>query len=130
MSTFFLQLLKQYEHVAQISPYSTLHWKTEFAEMLIYIQTNYRSVTLEDVSRKFGYSQRQIIRIIRSSTDKTFTQLLTQLRMEKAAALLRTDTPIEKIAAEIGYSSLSGFYQAFSNYYGSTPGDLRDEANT
>lgn len=123
MSTFFLQLLKCYEHIAQISPNSTLHWKQEFAKMLIYIQTNYRTVTLEDVSNKFGYSQRQIIRIIRSSTDKTFTQLLTQLRMEKAAALLRREMPIEKIAAEVGYSSLSGFYAAFSNYYGTSPGD-------
>lgn len=125
-STFFLQLLKDHEQIAQISPHSTMHWKPEFAEILIYIQTNYRTVTLEDVSRKFGYSQRQIIRIIRSGTDKTFTQLLTQLRMEKAVALLNGKLPIEKIAAEIGYTSLSGFYQAFSNYYGVTPGDWRN----
>lgn len=126
MTTFFLKLLKEYEHVAQVSSQSTLHWKPEFAEMLIYIQTNYRTVTLEDVSRKFGYSQRQIIRIIRSSTDKTFTQLLTQLRMEKAALLLNSEASIENIATEIGYTSLSGFYQAFLNYYGSTPGQWRD----
>ena len=129
MSTFFLQLLKEYEHVAQISSHSALHWKPEFAEMLIFIQTNYRTVTLEDVSRKFGYSQRQIIRIIRSSTDKTFTQLLTQLRMEKAAVLLKTDMPIETIASEIGYTSLSGFYQAFLNHYHTTPGQWRQSAD-
>ena len=127
MSTFFLQLLREYEHVAQISSHSTLHWKPEFAEMLIYIQTNYRTVTLEDVSRKFGYSQRQIIRIIRSSTDKTFTQLLTQLRMEKAANLLHTKKSIEKIAVEIGYSSISGFYETFTNYYGIAPGQWRNQ---
>ena len=128
MSTFFLQLLKEYEHVAQISSQSTLHWKPEFAEILLYIQKNYRTVTLEKVSRKFGYSQRQIIRIIRSSTDKTFTQLLTQLRMEKASALLNAGIPIEEIAPEIGYASLSGFYQAFFNHYGTTPGEWRDGA--
>ncbi len=126
MTTFFLLLLKEYEHVARISSHSTLHWKPEFAEILIYIQTNYRTVTLEEISRKFGYSQRQIIRIIRSSTDKTFTQLLTQLRMEKAASLLKTATSIEDIASEMGYSSLSGFYQSFLNYYGTTPGQWRN----
>lgn len=125
-STFFLQLLKDHEQIAQISPHSSLHWKPGFAEILIYIQTNYRTVTLEEVSRKFGYSQRQIIRIIRSSTDKTFTQLLTQLRMEKAAALLNSKLSIEKLAAEIGYTSLSGFYQSFLNYYGVTPGQWRN----
>ena len=125
-STFFLQLLKEHEQIAQLSPHSTLHWKPKFAEILIYIQTNYRTVTLEEVSRKFGYSQRQIIRIIRSSTDKTFTQLLTQLRMEKAASLLKIDTSIEDIASEMGYASLSGFYQSFLNYYGTTPGQWRN----
>lgn len=128
MSTFFLQLLKKYEQVARISSRSSLRWKMEFAQMLIYIQTNYRTVTLEDVSKKFGYSQRQIIRIVRNSTDKTFTQLLSQLRMEKAAALLKqNDMPIEQIAQEIGYSSLSGFYQAFSGYYGMAPGLWQSE---
>lgn len=122
-STFFLQLLKKYEHIAQVSSRSSLHWKTEFAEMLIYIQTNYRTVTLEEVSKKFGYSQRQIIRIVRNSTDKTFTQLLTQLRMEKAAALLKQGgRTVEDIAQEIGYSSLSGFYYTFVGYYGCAPG--------
>ena len=122
-----MQLLKKYEQVAQISSHSNLRWKTEFAQMLIYIQTNYRTVTLEDVSKKFGYSQRQIIRIIRSSTDKTFTQLLTQLRMEKAIKLLSGNLTIEEIAVEIGYTSISGFYQAFSNYYGTTPGQWRED---
>ena len=128
MSTFFLQLLKKYEQVAQISSHSNLRWKTEFAQMLIYIQTNYRTVTLEDVSKKFGYSQRQIIRIIRNSTDKTFTELLTQLRMEKAAALLKQgNLSIENIAAEVGYSSLSGFYHSFVRYYGSTPAQRKND---
>lgn len=122
-STFFLQLLRNYEHIAQISSHSPLHWKPEFAEMLIYIQTNYRTVTLEKVSQKFGYSQRQIIRIIRSSTDKTFTELLTHLRMEKAAVLLKQNSlSVEQIAQEIGYSSVSGFYHTFTGYYGMSPG--------
>lgn len=124
-TTFFLQLLKDHEQNAQLSPHSTLHWKPEFAEILIYIQMNYRTVTLEEVSRKFSYSHRQVIRIIRSSTDKTFTELLTKLRMEKAASLLSNHLPIEKVSAEIGYSSLSGFYQAFSNYYAMTPGEWK-----
>ena len=128
MSTFFLQMLKEYEHVAQISAQSTLHWKAEFAEILLYIQKNYRTVTLEKVSEKFGYSQRQIIRIIRSCTDKTFTQLLTQLRMEKASVFLNAGKPIEEIATEVGYASLSGFYQAFCTHYGTTPGQWRNGA--
>lgn len=122
MSTFFLLLLKKYEHVAQTSSQSNLHWKKGFAEILIHIQTNYRTVTLHELSEKFSYSPRQLMRIIRSSTDKSFTDLLTQLRMEKAASLLKnTELPIEKIAAEVGYGSLSNFYRVFHSFYGATP---------
>ena len=129
MSTFFLQLLRQYEQSAEVSSHSGLGWKIEFAPMLIYIQTNYKTVTLNAVSEKFGYSQRQIIRIIKSCTGKTFTQLLTQLRMEKASALLKAGLSIEKTAAEVGYDSLSGFYQSFSNFYHATPGEFRDRTD-
>lgn len=125
VSTFFLQLLKDHEDIVSLSPHGELHWKTEFTEMLIYIQTNYRNVTIKKLSDMFGYSERQIIRIIHSSTDRSFTELLTQIRMEKAAVLLKRNCSAEKTAAEIGYSSLSGFYQAFSNYYGKTPAEFK-----
>ncbi len=128
MSTFFLLLLKKYEHVAQTSSQSNLHWKKGFAEILIHIQTNYRTVTLHELSDKFNYSPRQLMRIIRSSTDKSFTELLTQLKMEKAAALLKnTDMPTEEVAAEVGYGSLSNFYRVFDAYYGVTPKKCRSK---
>lgn len=123
MSAFFLTLLKRYEHIAQISPRSSMGWKQEFVGILIYIQTHYRTVNMEELSQRFSYSQRQLIRIIRSVTGKTFSALLTQLRMERAAALLNQNIlPIEQIAQEVGYSSLSGFYHTFAGYYGTPPG--------
>ena len=81
---------------------------------------------MDELSVVFNYSQRQIIRIIQNSTGKTFSQLLTQLRMENAAALvLSKELPLEQIANEVGYSSLSSFYRVFVNYYGMTPGEWR-----
>ena len=129
MSTFFLYLLQNFEQTASVSKKSSFYWKPEFSSILSYIQTHYQTVTLEELSRIFSYSQRQIIRIIRSCTSKTFTQLVTQLRMEKAAVLLHTDIPIETIALEIGYTSLSGFYQAFLNHFHTTPGQWRQSAD-
>lgn len=130
MSTFFLYLLQNYEQTARISAKSKLHWKTEFAEMFSYIQEHYRTVTIEELSAVFNYSQRQIIRIIRSSTSKTFSQLLTQLRMEKASRLVASgELPLEQIAADMGYSSLSSFYRVFVNYYSMTPGQFKHSAS-
>lgn len=123
MNTFFVYLLQNYEQTATVSKNSKSHWKPEFATMFSYIQEHYRSVTLEELSQVFHYSQRQIIRIIRNSTAKTFSQLLTQLRMEKAASLLSTqNASVEKVAEEVGYSSLGSFYRVFVGYYGMPPG--------
>lgn len=128
MGTFFLYLLQNYEHTALVSKKSKFHWKPEFAEIFAYIQEHYQSVTMEELSNVFNYSQRQIIRIIQNSTAKTFSQLLTQLRMEKAATMiLAKDNPLEQIATEVGYSSLSSFYRVFVNYYSMTPGEWRQQ---
>lgn len=45
-----------------------------------------------------------------------------KLRMEKAASLLGQKVPMEAVANEVGYSTVSSFYRAFTKYYGCTPG--------
>lgn len=130
MGTFFLYLLQNYEQTALVSKKSKFHWKPEFAAMFTYIQEHYQTVTMDELSIVFNYSQRQIIRIIQNSTSKTFSQLLTQLRMEKAAILVVSgEVPLEQIAADLGYSSLSSFYRVFVNYYGMPPGQFKRSRN-
>lgn len=127
MSTFFLHLLQNFEQTATISKKSNFHWKPEFSAIFSYIQAHYQTVTLQELSRVFSYSQRQIIRIIQSCTSKTFTQLVTQLRMEKAVSMLAApELPLERISADLGYSSLSSFYRVFVAYYAMTPGQWRN----
>lgn len=123
MSTFFLLLLQHYEDTAQISKRSSLLWKPEFLSLFHHIQAHYTSVTLAELSQRYNYSQRQIIRIIQNCTGKTFSKLLIQMRMEKAAQLLSSiPTPsIAEIAEHVGYSTLSSFYRTFTGYYGYTP---------
>jgi len=123
MSTFFFVLLQKFEHTARLSKKSSLSWKPEYIPLFHYIQNHYATVTLDELSFKFGYSSRQIIRIIKNCTGKTFSQLLILLRMEKAAQLLsQVPTPqTDEIASEVGYSTLSSFYRTFTAYYDCTP---------
>lgn len=122
MQTFFVSLLQGYEQTARMSKQSGFHWKPEFSEIFAYIQDHYQTVTLKELSRQFNYSQRQLIRIIESSTSKTFSGLVTQLRMEKAASMLKAGNySVEEIAAETGYHSLSSFYRAFTEQHGMPP---------
>ena len=122
MSTFFLFLLQGYENTAKISRYNSFHWNNQFADILRYLETHFETLTVEKLAARFGYSTRQIIRIIRSVTGKNFSQIQTELRMQKAARMLTSQTAsMEDISVETGFSNLSSFYRAFRKYYNCTP---------
>ena len=68
--------------------------------------------------------------VLPEETGRTFSELLLEKRMERAAILLKgTTLPIEEIAAMLGYSNSSNFYKAFKRYYGFSPREYWQEAN-
>ena len=122
MSTFFLFLLQGYENTARISRHNSFHWDNQFANILRFLETHYEKLTVAELAVRFGYSTRQIIRIIYSVTGKSFSQIQTELRMQKAARMLTSGTAsMEDISAETGFANLSSFYRAFKNFYNCTP---------
>lgn len=122
MSTFFLFLLQGYENTARTSRHNGFHWNNHFTNILRYLETHFATLTVEELATQFGYSRRQIIRILQSVTDKSFSQIQTDLRMQKAVRMLTSQTAsIEEISDEIGFANLSSFYRAFKKYYGCTP---------
>jgi AraC-like DNA-binding protein len=62
-------------------------------------------------------------RTFSAATGLTIPQYLRQLRLEKAAELLRSGKfNVTEAALEVGYSSLSHFSQAFHETFGCCPG--------
>ncbi|TBR42510.1 AraC family transcriptional regulator [Marinomonas agarivorans] len=60
--------------------------------------------------------------VFRQSVTMTPHQYITQIRMEKAKAMLvHTDWPVSIIAEKVGYQDVSAFSRRFSNYYGQPP---------
>lgn len=79
--------------------------------------------SLEELGKKIGCSHFYLSRIFSAQTGQTMTQYLRQLRMEKAAELLRSgEYNVTEAALEVGYSSLSHFSQAFHETFGCCPG--------
>ncbi|HTY88160.1 MAG TPA: AraC family transcriptional regulator [Candidatus Acidoferrum sp.] len=79
--------------------------------------------TLEELGRKIGCSHFYLSRIFSAQTGRTITQYLRQLRMEKAAELLRSrEFNVTEAALEVGYNSLSHFSAAFHETFGCCPG--------
>jgi len=79
--------------------------------------------SLEELGKKIGCSHFYLSRIFSTQTGQTITQYLRQLRMDKAAELLRGgEHNVTEVALEVGYSSLSHFSAAFHETFGCCPG--------
>ena len=92
-----------------------------------YLNQNYTLPLTEDVlAEKVHLSKRQLNRVLQQLYGMSFRQLLIDIRLSRAAELLgNTDTPVNEVATLVGYSSTSGFYEAFCKRYGIAPGSYK-----
>lgn len=111
-------------HEYQQQSYGVLVRKT-----LSYLQVNLcNAPTLYDIASQLGVSTEHLSRIIKNETGKTFTQILTQARIDEACFYLSyTQTPIWEIASLVGYSCSTVFCQTFKKSKGSTPRCWREQ---
>jgi AraC-like DNA-binding protein len=78
---------------------------------------------LEEIGRAVGCSAFHLSRTFSRTTGMTIPQYLRQLRMERAAELLRSGKfNVTETALEVGYNSLSHFSHAFHETFGCCPG--------
>jgi AraC-like DNA-binding protein len=78
---------------------------------------------LEELGRRVGCSPFYLSRLFSQEAGMTIQQYIRQLRMERAAELLRTGKcNVTEAALEVGYSSLSHFSTAFHETFGCCPG--------
>ena len=90
------------------------------------MQMHYQTVTLSKLALAFNYSERQVIRIFKKNTGKGFSELLTEIRMNKAIQLLKNkDIPINGIASMLGYSSTYYFNKVFLETFTFSPESFR-----
>ncbi len=96
-------------------------------EIQNYIQTNYRTVTLGDLSEKFYLSTPYLSKYIKEKTGMTFSDMVTELRMQHACSMLKSQgLTIEQIAEEVGYPSVEHFSRQFKKIFGITPAAYRN----
>lgn len=79
--------------------------------------------SLEEIGQRVGCSHFYLSRIFTVEMGKTIFGYLRDLRLERAAKLLREGKlNVTEAALEVGYSSLSHFSQAFHEMFGCCPG--------
>ena len=85
-----------------------------------------QSPTLEEVSRRFGWSSRQIRRMVQQELGVSPHELIQSRRLLLAKQLLtETDLPISAVASASGFRSLRRFNDAFRSRHGMAPTRFR-----
>jgi AraC family transcriptional regulator len=79
--------------------------------------------SLEDLGKLVGCSPFYLSRLFSQEAGLTIQQYIRQVRMERAAELLRTGRcNVTEAATAVGYNSLSHFSSAFHDIFGCCPG--------
>ncbi|HHC7130267.1 TPA: helix-turn-helix domain-containing protein [Vibrio parahaemolyticus] len=96
-----------------------------------WVDKNYRyKFSLDELALDLGYSNSYISRKFHQDTGSRIQHYLLTFRLRKACELLRkTLTPIEDIAALIGFSSTTYFISSFKKNVGDTPLKYRKRYN-
>ncbi|WP_195571267.1 response regulator [Paenibacillus sp. 1001270B_150601_E10] len=86
----------------------------------------HENITLKDIAHQFSFSPNYLGTLFKDEVGKTFSEMLIQMRMERAGELLKDPTlKIYEVANQVGYRYLPYFSRQFKETYGMTPMEYR-----
>lgn len=114
-----LNIMKYYQAMASFRFKNT---NQLVRQALKYIDTNYRKpITLNDMAEALHASPFYISKLLNTNMKKTFTELVSERRVEASKELLKTNKRIKEIAYEVGFQGQNYFTKIFKKYTGVTP---------
>lgn len=85
------------------------------------------SISLTSIARAYNMSSKYMGRVFLKDTGMRFTEYLMAYRMLEAKRLiLSSNEKISVISGMVGYSQQNNFYTHFHQYFGVSPGSLRN----
>lgn len=129
LNLFLARTLRLYSDTASIHRAEQLKTsRADFPLILNYIQQNFRTVTLSQLSRVFHYSETHLCRLIKSNLNRGFVEVVRSLKMARARDYLVNDSlKIHEIAFLVGYGSVDHFTREFKKAHGASPLKWREK---
>lgn len=125
LSLIFTDLLRNHIYVSQKKEKS----EVDFSAILAYITANLSDITLQELAAHFHYTPAYLSKILKKYLGHTFSELLNELKLNRAADCLRNSTMrIDAITELLGYYDRSYFNRVFRKHYGCSPSEFRDKS--
>ena len=84
------------------------------------------ALSSEQIGGLLGLGEARVLRLFSTEVGKTLRRHLLEVRMARAAGLLRESVlPIKAIASHCGYSLVTNFHRDFKKVYGTSPMQAR-----
>lgn len=101
--------------------------KNNMQEIQEFLNEHYQhDISLQEIADRFFLSREYISRKFKHEFNKTITDYITKIRMEKAKQLLETSSlKIYEIAHYVGYQNEKYFSKVFKKLVGLTPNEYR-----
>ena len=101
----------------------------KIAGLMNYVDENYRTVSLRELSKEYGYSEKYISRLFKCCTGVNLKDYCFQKKLDEVCLLLRSTTmPVDQILLQARASNESYFYRKFREACGVSPSEYRAKA--
>jgi TolB-like protein/AraC-like DNA-binding protein len=85
---------------------------------------------VEELARTMGMSRSQLHRKLNTATGQSVSQFIREHRLQRGLELLKQgELTAAEVAEKIGFGSASYFNTCFNDYYGFTPGEVKNKAH-
>lgn len=96
-------------------------------QAMTYIRKNYRKpITLNDLAKHLQVTPFYVSKLIKSSFQKNFTDVVAEIRIEEAKRMLKEHHLVKEIAFDVGFQSQSYFAKMFKKIVGVTPKEYQE----
>jgi AraC-like DNA-binding protein/mannose-6-phosphate isomerase-like protein (cupin superfamily) len=126
-STMGLLLLHLMNHTDKVTVGKNHSEQELLLSVLRFVEEHYKEGKLSELAFELHYDLYSLSRMIKKMTNKNYTELVQNKRLNQAAYLLaNTKHSVADIGLAIGYDNLSYFHRIFKEKYGVSPKKYRD----
>ncbi|EOS7869139.1 helix-turn-helix transcriptional regulator, partial [Enterococcus hirae] len=121
LSIFFIKLLRDFDYETNGQ---TSRKEQEILEILKYLETNYESLDLSLLAKKFNYTPNYLSTLLKKKIGKSYSEIILEKKLDRAHALLQhSDLTINDVAIAAGFTNPTFFYNKYKEKFNKLPSE-------